>query len=137
MTMAFPRRLPGGLFAVLRAVCAVVALVGGSVDVAADDAAVLDVAAELELESGRTGPGAVVPPPIDGENMTIEPVDLGPQQGFGEVLRTHDAVDPELIENVSAGFADGLRIQEFGLDEMPDEASSRDWFSSGRWYGSG
>jgi len=136
MTMAFPRRLTPGLSSALRAVCAVAVLAGAAIDVAADDEAVVGVAMELELESGRAGSEAAMAASTDGENMTIEPVDLGPQRAFAEVLRTHDAVAPELIDNVSAGFADGLRIQEFGLEEMPDEASSGDWFSSGRWYGS-
>lgn len=52
------------------------------------------------------------------------------------VMQDPDAVAPELLDNVSAGFGDGMRIQEFALDEMPTEASSGDWFSSGRWYGS-
>jgi len=45
-------------------------------------------------------------------------------------------VSPEFIEEVSSRAADGLRVQDFELDEMPAEASSGKWFSSGQWYGS-
>ncbi len=43
---------------------------------------------------------------------------------------------PPPIVGVSARAADGLRVDDLCLDEMPYEASSGDWFSSGRWYGS-
>jgi hypothetical protein len=44
-------------------------------------------------------------------------------------------VEPSVI-GVSSRAADGLRIEDFSLDEMPYEASSGTWFSNGRWYGS-
>ena len=40
------------------------------------------------------------------------------------------------LEEVSSRAADGLRIQDFGVEEMPYEASSGEWFSNGNWYGS-
>ena len=43
---------------------------------------------------------------------------------------------PPPIVGASARAADGLRVDDLCLDEMPYEASSGDWFSSGRWYGS-
>jgi len=46
------------------------------------------------------------------------------------------SVSPDFIDEVSSRAADGLRIQEFAIDELPFESSSGDWFSSGRWYGS-
>ncbi len=39
----------------------------------------------------------------------------------------------ELVE-VSPRAADAMRIDDFSLDEMPFEASSGHWFSSGGWY---
>jgi hypothetical protein len=47
-----------------------------------------------------------------------------------------EIVSPELLDEVSAHAADGLRVQDFELEEMPFESSSGKWFSSGRWYGS-
>jgi len=42
----------------------------------------------------------------------------------------------EPIVATSSSAIDGLRLDDLTLDEMPFEASSGDWFSSGRWYGS-
>ena len=42
----------------------------------------------------------------------------------------------EPLVATSSGAMDGLRLDELTLDEMPFEASSGDWFSSGRRYGS-
>lgn len=42
----------------------------------------------------------------------------------------------EPIMETSSRAMDGLRVDDLTLDEMPFEASSGDWFSSGRWYGS-
>jgi hypothetical protein len=46
------------------------------------------------------------------------------------------AAEPTPLEEVSSRAADGLRIQDFGVEEMPYEASSGEWFSNGNWYGS-
>jgi hypothetical protein len=40
-----------------------------------------------------------------------------------------------VIVETTSQAADGMRVEDFSLDEMPYEASSGDWFSSGRWYG--
>jgi len=45
-------------------------------------------------------------------------------------------VPPRLVDDVSAGAVDGMLLQEYGLEEMPEEASSGQWFSSGMRYGS-
>ncbi|MEI6241228.1 MAG: hypothetical protein WCR51_12630 [Planctomycetia bacterium] len=42
----------------------------------------------------------------------------------------------EPIVETSARALDGMRLDDLTLDEMPFEASSGDWFSNGRWYGS-
>lgn len=68
--------------------------------------------------------------------MAEEPEQLPFDRNVEQVMRSPDVVAADLVDDVSAGFADGLRIQEFGLEEMPAEASSGDWFSNGRWYGS-
>jgi hypothetical protein len=73
-------------------------------------------------------PGSQTPgePPVDGAELLATPEAVG-----GEEM-----VDPEWLDEVSSRAADGLRVQEFELDEMPSEDSSGKWFSSGQWYGS-
>lgn len=51
-----------------------------------------------------------------------------------ETLQSPEPAAP--LEEVSSRAADGLRIQDFGVEEMPYEASSGEWFSNGNWYGS-
>ncbi|MFM8891472.1 MAG: hypothetical protein ACKOTB_07590, partial [Planctomycetia bacterium] len=46
------------------------------------------------------------------------------------------AVAAEVLDEVSARSADGLWMDELDFEEMPFEASSGSWFSSGRRYGS-
>jgi len=65
-------------------------------------------------------------PATDGPTLLAEPEDV--------VAR--EIVSPELINDVSARAGDGLRVQDFELEEMPFESSSGKWFSSGQWYGS-
>jgi len=57
---------------------------------------------------------------------------------LGESTSTDSAAVPpvESIVETSARALDGMRLDELTLDEMPFEASSGDWFSNGRWYGS-
>jgi hypothetical protein len=45
-------------------------------------------------------------------------------------------VPPRLVDDVSAGAVDGMLLQEYGLEEMPRDASSGQWYSSGMRYGS-
>jgi len=54
----------------------------------------------------------------------------------GESLPSLSIADGEPIVEASSRAMDGLRLDDLTLDEMPFEASSGDWFSSGRWYGS-
>ncbi|MFM9195689.1 MAG: hypothetical protein ACKOWG_08110 [Planctomycetia bacterium] len=70
---------------------------------------------------------------LPGEQPPAEAAGLLPEP---ESVIAREVVAPELLDDVSARAADGLRIQEFELDEMPSEDSSGRWFSSGRWYGS-
>lgn len=76
---------------------------------------------------------------IEQENAAVE-VLMIPSVVVDDEVVVEGAVSEgpreQTLEDVSARAADGLRVQEFGVDEMPDEASSGDWFSSGRWYGS-
>jgi len=53
-----------------------------------------------------------------------------------EEVFARESVSPALLDDVSARAADGLRVDEFTLEEMPFESSSGKWFSSGEWYGS-
>jgi len=70
--------------------------------------------------------------PVSEEPASEEPgLLLAPEEGTGRV-----SISPELIEEVSSRAADGLRVQDFEWEEMPDEISSGKWFSSGQWYGS-
>jgi hypothetical protein len=62
----------------------------------------------------------------DAPGMLLEP----------EEVLARESVSPDLIKEVSARAADGLRVQDFELEEMPAEISSGKWFSSGQWYGS-
>jgi hypothetical protein len=77
---------------------------------------------EMVLPDGPTPGGS----PVDGAKFFAEP----------EAVVGREVVGPELLDEVSSRAADGLRVQEFELDEMPSEDSSGKWFSSGRWYGS-
>ena len=65
-------------------------------------------------------------PAADGPTVLAEP----------EEVVAREIVSPELINDVSARAGDGLRVQDFELEEMPFESSSGKWFSSGQWYGS-
>lgn len=81
---------------------------------------------------------------IEEDGTAIEPlmipsVIVDGEVNPGEVIsdkRLFSGVLESPLEEVSVQAADGLRIEEFGVDEMPAELSSGNWFSSGRWYGS-
>lgn len=81
---------------------------------------------------------------MEDESTTIEPlmipsVVVEEEIVPGEVVSDEGTIirsSEQPLDEVSARAADGLRIQEFGVDEMPYESSSGGWFSSGRWYGS-
>ena len=83
------------------------------------DGASLDIA----LPSGVT---PAVPAPEEPGLLMMEP----------EEVIASDLVSPEFINEVSSRASDGLRVQDFELEEMPNEISSGKWFSSGQWYGS-
>jgi hypothetical protein len=66
-----------------------------------------------------------------------EPVADGPALlAKPEEVVGREIVSPEFVDEVSARAADGLRVQDFEVEEMPFESSSGTWFSSGQWYGS-
>ena len=62
----------------------------------------------------------------DGPTLLAEP----------EEVVARESISPEFMNEVSARAADGLRVQDFEIEEMPFEVSSGKWFSSGQWYGS-
>jgi hypothetical protein len=101
----------------------------GQVAPGQEDAVVLPFSGPVESDSS-------LPELVLGEGLIDGAEELSPDRSAPRIVRDGDVVDPELLDEVSAGFGDGLRIQEFTLGEMPNEASSADWFSSGRWYGS-
>ncbi len=53
-----------------------------------------------------------------------------------EEVVAREIVSPDVVDEVSVHAADGLRVQDFEVEEMPFESSSGKWFSSGQWYGS-
>lgn len=56
--------------------------------------------------------------------------------GGAETANAAGGFQAEPILETSARALDGMRLDDLTLDEMPYEASSGDWFSNGRWYGS-
>ena len=88
---------------------------------------------DVSLLQDAVSPDMVLPsdaeaeePTADAPGMLVEP----------EEVLAREAMSPDFIEEVSARAADGLRVQDFALEEMPAEISSGKWFSSGQWYGS-
>ncbi len=85
-------------------------------------------------------------PPLPAEETLPPPVSSGIDRLLDEplVIETESIIadapvipaPPETID-VSARAIDGMRIDDFTLDEMPFEASSGQWFWSGGWYAGG
>ena len=114
----------------------------------------------VSLTAGRgLGDGtqaAPVVPAVIGEDIPPDPpalpVDLAepgdlPPPAAADLLReplmieTESIItEPPVVEappetiDVSARAVDGLRIDDFAVDEMPFEASSGEWFWNGGWY---
>jgi len=88
------------------------------------DGASLDIALPSDVTPAAPTPAA--PAPEEPGLLMMEP----------EEVIAPDLVSPEFINEVSSRAADGLRVQDFELEEMPNEISSGKWFSSGQWYGS-
>jgi len=128
------RRVVGSVRLVLA--CALLA-VCGRVTPAQEDAVVLPFSAPNASDvAAPVASDASLPEEMVLDEGSAEGVEELPADRRPWIVRDGDVVAPELVDEVSAGFADGLRTQEFALDEMPLDASSGDWFSSGRWYGS-
>jgi len=72
---------------------------------------------------------------LPGESVGDERIPVLPLTDDAARENNQHISEPPLLE-VSSRAADGLRIQDFGFDEMPTEKSSGNWFSSGCWYGS-
>jgi hypothetical protein len=83
---------------------------------------------------------AVVPPAVAPEpaGSLPEPLSAGllADEAPPEPVVGREVVDAAIVDEVSARAADGMWIDSFGVDEMPEEISSGNWFSSGQWYGS-
>jgi len=88
------------------------------------DGASLDIALPSDVTPAAPTPAA--PSPEEPGLLLMEP----------EEVIAPDLVSPEFINEVSSRASDGLRVQDFELEEMPNEISSGKWFSSGQWYGS-
>ncbi|MFM8494057.1 MAG: hypothetical protein ACKOEM_00830, partial [Planctomycetia bacterium] len=87
---------------------------------------------------GESVTGLEIPSPLSTGEIISGGETIISDRAVGEplpVLSAGDAV-AEPIVSTSARAVDGLRLDDLTLDEMPFEASSGDWFSSGRWYGS-
>ena len=115
-------RLPRSIWVLL--VLGMIAAGGPLVAQTEDTITVLEDRSILDLVlPDDTTPGE---PASDGPKLLAEP----------EEVVAREIVSPELIDEVSARAADGLRVQDFDVEEMPFESSSGKWFSSGQWYGS-
>lgn len=86
-----------------------------------------------DVAGPRAAPGEII---LRDEPLAVRDQRLNP----GEKPRPRGEesleVSEESLVDVSSKAADGLRIDDFSLDEMPFEASSGDWFSTGNMYGS-
>ncbi len=71
----------------------------------------------------------------EGEVFVIEGAEIlsGTIASQAPTSTSSKRVDGEIV-GVSSRAADGLKIEDLSLDEMPYEASSGEWFSSGCWY---
>jgi len=99
-----------------------------------DDVTVLEDRPLLDLvpPADATPDGPAPDEPAPDEPAPDEPTLLaGPEEVLGREI-----VSPAFVDEVSARAADGMRVQDFEVEEMPFESSSGKWFSSGEWYGS-
>ena len=86
-----------------------------------------------DVTGPRAAPGEIIlrdePLAVRDQRLNLPDKPLSGGEGSAEVSE-------ESLVDVSSKAADGLRIDDFSLDEMPFQASSGDWFSNGHMYGS-
>ena len=100
--------------------------------------ALAGVAAARDVDDEPAGPLLMVGDgPLEDEAVELVMPDVAADES-AVVPREPAAepISPDLLEEVSARAADGMRMPEFAVEEMPFEASSGQWLSSGQWYGS-
>ena len=90
-----------------------------------ETAEVLEIPSVMRVDDGEAA-GTIVP----GSEKVVS------DRAADEPASAAAAAPTEAIVPASAGAAAGLRLDDLAIDEFPFEASSGDWFSSGRWYGS-
>ncbi|MBU6221416.1 MAG: hypothetical protein KGR24_01560 [Planctomycetes bacterium] len=93
---------------------------------------------QVAAKASRKNPADVleIPSVLAAEELVPGTETIVSDRPVGESLPSLGIADGEPIVEVSSRAMDGLRVDDLTLDEMPFEASSGDWFSSGRWYGS-
>ncbi|MFM9195695.1 MAG: hypothetical protein ACKOWG_08140, partial [Planctomycetia bacterium] len=131
-TAAGPRTAPG-LLRGAAVVMAWLAAVGGVVGAQEDSSPIESSLVPTSLVQEGTAFEMLLPGEQSPGRLPAETAGILPEP---EAVVGREMVAPELLDDVSARAADGRRVQEFVLDEMPSESSSGQWFSSGRWYGS-
>jgi hypothetical protein len=89
-------------------------------------------------QASRQNPADVleIPSVLAAEEIVPGTETIVSDRAAGDSLPSLSIADGEPILEASSRAMDGLRLDDLTLDEMPFEASSGDWFSSGRWYGS-
>jgi hypothetical protein len=118
-------------------------------------AALAVLVASLAAGAAVAAESFLVIPDVLGETVAAGPTgsgvadDLADESLAGESLADElpapsrlltpieSAPPPAELLDVSARAVDGMRIEEFAMDEMPFEASSGRWFWNGGWYASG
>ena len=143
-TDRFVRRLPfqswllGSPFLASLFVVLMLAAWGGGVLAEDDLSLLLDKPIfEMALPNGATPDAPPPDEPADEQRAAVQPTDDHPGLlSEPEEVIGRELISPEFIDEVSARAADGLRVQDFEWEEMPNEISSGKWFSSGQWYGS-
>jgi hypothetical protein len=109
-------------------------MAGDSVSVRAEDAVLIQSGELVGRE--RVGDMLEIPSVLAEEAVVPGNETIVFERPAGESVPSPAQDQGERIMAVSSSAMDGLRIEDLTLDEMPFEASSGDWFSSGRWYGS-
>jgi hypothetical protein len=113
-------------------------LVGLLIGFAAGSRAEEIVPIQVNEKAGRRTPADVleIPSVLAAEEIVPGTETIVSDRAAGDSLPSLSMADGEPIVEASSRAMDGLRLDDLTLDEMPFEASSGDWFSSGRWYGS-
>ncbi|MFM9058108.1 MAG: hypothetical protein ACKOSQ_03085 [Planctomycetaceae bacterium] len=103
------------------------------------------VAATLVGLAAAAWPGDAAEPVAAGGPLMLDLAEPLLAPGPGEILLSDEplpaprlpeqsVVAPPEVLDVSADASRGMLVEEFGVEEMPFEASSGRWFWSGGWY---